>query len=308
MMNRRIGTGLLCVAIASGISGGAAQAQPTALRAGDVPGLVAQARGGDATATRRLEAWIGAARAGDRAALGIAADVLRDGIVADRELYDDLEKQAAAGGWDAGTAYVRAVIAGTQQVTVAKSAEALAATAGQPVVDAADSLADGPSANLEGRLLLATFDAPELDPEDIADLVESDDAEIASVTGGTKNSCKAVNYYDAVTGLTVMGMEVCIGWKYDGHRYVSNGTRAISPYVSLLGTAYEWRWVGTTVADKYYYNYARVGPKSGWHTKTIGHFQHCPSQFVLVICDEDELPSIVLDGHYNGTSSSKTKP
>lgn len=307
MMNKRIGAALLCAAISSGISAGGAQAQAT-LRAADVPGLVVQARNGNDTAARRLESWIGAARSGDRAALDIVADVVNDGIVADRQLFDDLERQAAAGGWDAGTAYVRSVISGTGHVTVAKSAEALAATGNQPAVDAAYALANIAEADLNGRVLLATFDPPELDPEDVTNVVESDDAEISSVSGGTKTACKPVNYYDAITGLTMMGMEVCITWKYDGRRYVSNGTRSITPYVSVVGTAHRWRWVGTSLAEKYYYNYGGRGPKSGFHTKTIGHFQHCLSQEVLAICDQDEFPTIILDGNYKGTSSSKTKP
>lgn len=308
MFGRRLAIGLLCAAMASSALAGGVQAQEPALSARDVPGLVSQARDGDMSAVRRLEAWIASARAGEAAALRIAAVVINDGIVADRPLIDDLERQAAAEGFDARTGFARAVLAGDQHVSVAQAVGALAATEGQPAVDAASSLTSFLDTDLNGRVLLADFPAPDVDPEDVFDLVESDDPQVSVANGSSKTRCTPINYYDAITGLTVMGMEVCIGWRYDYERYVSHGTRTISPYVSLVGTAYSWRWVGTNVADKYYFNYKRVGAKSGWHTKTVGHFQHCPSQLVVVICDQDELPLIILDGHFNGTSSSKAKP
>lgn len=304
-MVRRIGVSLVgAVLAASALVPADAM---TAISARDVPRLVEKARDGDTAAARRLDVWIANARSGDPAALTVVAQVLNDGIVADAPRVYAVEHQAAHGGWDARTDYLRAILAGEARITVAKAIDALALTEGMSAVDAAEGLADVLDTSLGGRVVRPQFSPAEPDPEDAFALVEADSAvEIAG--GGARTECAIVEYRDELDLLTLMGMKVCISWTYDGERYVGQASRSIDPYVSLTGTARGWRWVGAPLAERYYYNYKRKGPKSGYHTRTIGHFQHCLSQVVLAVCDQDLFPMIELNGHFDGSFSRVAKP
>jgi hypothetical protein len=301
-VNRKLSACLLCLGLAATTlaSGAAAQQRPI-MSARDVPDLVAKARAGDLGAAGRLDTWIRAARTGSPEALSAAADVLNNGIVANQQLIRDTERQAAAQGWNPRTGYVRSIASGAAHMTTAQAAEVLALTERGSSLDSAVTLSDYLSNPREPQIIVPSFGQPVIDPEDVADVIAMDSDPVTPTP--SKQVCKQIDYADRLTQFTLIGMQICITWRYDGHQYVGGGTRTIDPYVSLLGTANSWRWVGTKLAERYYYNYKRIGARSGYHTKTIGHFERCPGQIVVNYCDDVRLPQITLDGHYNGTYS-----
>jgi hypothetical protein len=299
---RKISTCLVCLGLAATTlaSGASAQQRPiTSPR--DIPDLIAQARAGDLRAAGRLDTWIRAARSGSQEALSVAAEVLNNGIVANQQLIRDTERQAEAQGWDPRTGYVRSITSGAAHITTTQAAQMLALTGRGSSLDSAAALSEYFSNPNEPQIIVPSFGQPVIDPEDVADVIAMDSDPVTPTPG--KQVCKQIDYADGLTHLTLMGMQICITWKYDGHRYVGGGTRTIDPYVSLVGTASSWRWAGTNLAERYYYNYKRIGARSGYHTKTIGHFERCPGQIVVTYCDNARLPQITLDGHYNGTYS-----
>jgi hypothetical protein len=299
--------GLLCAVLAAGAAVTSAHAQ-TPVTAAEVSRLVTQAKQGDVVATTRLESWVGAVRAGDASALTVAADVINAGIVADADRVRQAERDAAAGGWDARTGFLRSVIDGSAHITTAQAATFTLRTAGLSAVDTASSFTQ--PTDLDGQVVLSDTPQPQIDQDDlVVDEIEADSELVASSTSPSKSACDAVNYYDELFNFTVMGLEICVTWKYDKARgVVSSTSRTITPYVTVWGTATGWHWVGTNYAKVNYYNYKRRGAKSGWHTRTIGHFQRCVVQVVVPYCDQDRLPTIVVDAHYDGTSSSLATP
>lgn len=298
------------LAFAGTFSGAAAHAQTPPLTAREVPGLVAGARAGDVRAADRLATWLTAARGGDAGALAVAADVVNAGVVAQADLVTEAKRQAAAAGYDARTALVDSIISGETEVSIAQATALVARTNGLPSAVAGAMLTAPFEADLSQFVVAASFSAPEIDPDDLVvdEIAANDETNIAS-TNPSKTVCRYVDYYEPVLNFTVMGLEVCATWKYDGVRYVGSGSRTINPYITVFGTARGWRWRGTNVAIAHYYNYKRKGAKSGYHTRTVGHFQRCPTQEQAVpVCDLEKLPQIQIDGHYNGTSSSKATP
>lgn len=298
----------LLLAVTAAAGGASASAQAPALAAHDVPRLVAEARSGDAAATARLAAWLTAARAGDPGAVSLAATVVGDGITAHADLVAAVNRDAAERGYDARTGFLDAVVAGTASVSTAQAALLVARTAGMPVVDAATTLTSALNADVSQYVVAARFSDPQVDPDDlVVDQVPlTDQASVASTF--SKTVCKYVDYYEPVLEFTVMGMEVCTSWRYDKVRYVSHGSRTITPYITIFGTARGWRWLGANVAVSQYFNYARKGAKSGYHTRTVGHFQRCPLPQDDLLCDQDKFPHIKINGFYNGGSSFEATP
>lgn len=184
----------------------------------------------------------------------------------------------------------------------------VARTVGRSSADAAGALLAPLEADTSGIVVLPSSDSQDLDAEDLlTDEVVEDSEALPSSTSPTKTICKEIDYYDALLNYTIMGVKVCTSWKYN-REVVGNGSRTISPFVTTFGTATLWRWSGANIAQSAYYNYKRHGAKTGYHTRTVGHFQHCPSQIVVTVCDQDRLPQIVIDGHYDGTYSSALTP
>jgi hypothetical protein len=301
-MIRRARTALLCAAVAATVGAGGASAHTAALTADEVPALVVQARQGDAAATARLAAWLGAARAGDPAAVAVAGEVVEAGVVRAADRVRSVDGQARASGWDARTGLLDAIVAGTSHLSMAQAAGLVARTAGMTAADAAGQLSAPFDADVSPYVVQASFADPQLDPEDLVndELLADSEYNIAS-TNPSKTVCRAVDYYEPLLNFTLMGLEVCATWKYDGSRYVGSGSRTINPYITSFGTARGWHWVGTSSAVHNYYNYKRKGAKSGYHTRTVGHFQRCPAQ--TGPCDQEKLPTITIDGHYDGTYS-----
>ena len=298
---------LLAFLLASTASVAAAHEAPIA--ATEVPHLVDAARSGDDGAARRLAGWLADARAGDPDALSVVADVVNTGVVRQSDLVADVARDAAYRGYDPRLALVDAVIEGRRHISPTEAAALVTRSAGSDDVDAAAALVAPLNTDLSQYVVSATFSEPMIDPEDLFAEIPMDDQATIAADSRSRSVCKHVDYTEPILEFTVMGLEVCATWRYDGVRYVGNGSRAITPYITLFGTARGWHWRGTNVALAHYYNYKRKGPRSGYHTRTVGHFQRCPSRQVVVpLCDQEKFPQIQIDGHYDGTYSAVATP
>lgn len=307
-MHRLTGAAVIGSVLAFGVVVVPAQAQSRAITAAELPRLVASAERGEAAAAARLDSWARAVRLGDPSALAVTADAMTQGIAADRGRIDEADRQAAAGGWDARTGYVRSVADGTARIAPDQAARFVARIGATSGVATGVAVVAPLDADLGGTVVTASFSSSDVDVDDVGFQEIEANATAPQRNWSTRTVCESVDYHDDLFGYTVMGFDVCIKWDYDHERWVNNASRTITPFVTAWGLAHGWRYVGAKLAEVRYFDYRRRGPKSGYHTRTIGHFQRCVVQFVVPMCDLDRLPQITLTGHYNGTFGSKVTP